>query len=146
MVGRLASFDANEINQLHGMNVWLVPWNTPVLIEANKFWFYAISLSIFGAVVEIVVSLFPGSKAQEGEGKATQQNGSAKENMDEISARQSQKQRSIEPLVKSVVVDGCDLLLPGTFLGWMEASEAMIGVTMVLSTLVSGGDVWDRAQ
>lgn len=48
--------------------------------------------------------------------------------------------------MKRIVVDGCDLLIPGVFVGWMQVSDLMIGVTMVISTAVSGGDAWVKAQ
>lgn len=112
------------------MNVWPVPWNTPVLVEANKFWFYALCLSIVGAVVEILGSLLSTGVQKKGK------NGGAKGGRAQPTA----------PLVKRIVVDGCDLLLPGTFLGWIEAGDFTVGVAMVLSTVVASGDVWARAQ
>jgi hypothetical protein len=32
------------------MNVYPVYWNKPVIVEAYKFWFYALALSIVGAL------------------------------------------------------------------------------------------------
>lgn len=48
--------------------------------------------------------------------------------------------------MKRVIVDACDLLIPGSFLGWIGVGNAMVGMAMVLSTVLSGGDVWARAQ
>lgn len=40
-------------------------------------------------------------------------------------------------------VDACDMLIPGTFLGWIEMGQLGVGIGMVVSTLVSGWDMWN---
>lgn len=44
--------------------------------------------------------------------------------------------------MKRVLVDGCDLLIPGAFLGWFGLGDDAVGVAMVVSTVVSGRDIW----
>lgn len=117
------------------MNVWPVPWNTPVLTEANKFWFYAISLSILGAVWELLFSPVPETK---------QQNGSAKKSGSE-KAKPPKKTPS-STLLKGVVIDACDLLLPGFFLGWIPVDDLQVGSAMIVSTLLASQDIWAKAQ
>lgn len=46
-------------------------------------------------------------------------------------------------LKKMLCVDACDLLIPGTFLGWIEMGQLGVGVGMVVSTFVSGWDMWN---
>lgn len=123
--------------QLHAMNVYPVHWNKPVLVEAYKFWFYALALSIVGALWGLLFGSAPASDSASG-GKVQQdekKGGSSKE-----------RKVSAKPLVKRIVVDGCDLLIPGVFLGWIQVSEVVVGMAMVVSTVVAGRDIWIKAQ
>ncbi|EAW06519.1 PEX11 domain protein [Aspergillus clavatus NRRL 1] len=117
---------------LHAMNVWRVSWGDSLLVEAYKFWFYGLALSILGACWGL---LFPGKVKQSakgawGKGKGKKVSSSAGSSV----------------LVRRVVVDGCDLLIPGASLGWMAVSDLVVGMAMVVSTLVAGRDVWMKAQ
>lgn len=109
-----------------------MPWNAPVLVEANKFWFYALGLSVFGAVYELVFHFLwasaDGRRAQKGKEKK----GDSKK----------KPVPSATPLVKRIVVDGCDLLIPGLFLGWTPFGSLGVGLAMLLSTGVTSRDIW----
>ena len=48
--------------------------------------------------------------------------------------------------LKRTIIVGCDLLIPGSFLGWIPASSLQVGVATLVSTLLSMGDVWARVQ
>ncbi|KAH1805644.1 hypothetical protein KXV31_009767 [Aspergillus fumigatus] len=118
------------------MDVYPVSWNEPVIVEAYKFWFYALALSIVGALWGLVFASFSTSASA---GKAQRHAKKGK----------SSKERQAEgsgPLMKRIVVDGCDLLIPGVFLGWIQVSEVVVGMAMVVSTLVAGRDIWIKAQ
>ncbi|RHZ53105.1 PEX11 domain protein [Aspergillus thermomutatus] len=134
-------FVLEDCTILHAMNVYPVQWNKPVLVEAYKFWFYALALSIVGALWGLLFGSASGSpsagKVQQDEKKG----GSGKEGKEG-----GRKEVSTGPLVKRIVVDGCDLLIPGVFLGWIQVSDVVVGMAMVVSTLVAGRDVWVKAQ
>ncbi|KAE8386265.1 peroxisomal biogenesis factor 11 [Aspergillus alliaceus] len=134
-------FVLEDLTILHAMNVYHVSWNMPVLVEAYKFWFYALSLSIFGAVWGLLFTSSPSPGKTGGNG-----NKKGGKNAVKVARGDERHRAERRVLVKRIVVDGCDLLIPGVFVGWMNASELMVGVTMVVSTVVSGGDVWGRAQ
>ena len=126
------------------MNVYLVPWNEPVMIESNKFWFYGICLSILSAVVELLFLFSKPATVEEKSANGAKANGSVKERGSKV---QAQKQsQTVIPLLNSIVVDGCDLLLPGTFLGWIQADDLSVGAAMVVSTIVASGGIWEAAQ
>ncbi|KAG2019567.1 hypothetical protein GB937_005116 [Aspergillus fischeri] len=129
-------FVLEDCTILHAMNVYPVYWNKPVIVEAYKFWFYALALSIVGALWGLV---FASGSTSASAGKAQRdekKGGSSKERKAGVSG----------PLIKRIVVDGCDLLIPGAFLGWIQVSEVVVGMAMVVSTLVAGRDIWIKAQ
>jgi hypothetical protein len=47
---------------------------------------------------------------------------------------------------KQLVIDGCDLFIPGAVVGWMPFSPLTVGVAMAISTLLQLGDMWPRIQ
>lgn len=102
--------------------------------EANQFWFYALSFSLLGALY----ALFSPST-----GRASQAKSEEKK-----SGKKSEKAASASvdssALVKQIVVDGCDLLIPAELLNWMPTGDLVLGVTMVLSTVLTGRDIWTR--
>ncbi|RJE24116.1 PEX11 domain protein [Aspergillus sclerotialis] len=140
-------FVLEDLTILHAMNVYLVPWNEPVLIESNKFWFYGICLSILSAVVELLF-LFsrPATTVTKKRANGAKENGSTKENESSETIQAQKQSQKIMPLLKGIVVDGCDLLLPGTFLGWIQADELSVSAAMVVSTIVASGAIWEAAQ
>ncbi|KAL4895166.1 peroxisomal biogenesis factor 11 [Aspergillus ambiguus] len=132
-------FFLEDLTILHAMNLYPVPWNKPVLVEAYKFWFYALSLSVLSSLWRLAFNATkqPSITKTYEKGKKA-----AKATAEQASALREQR----NALVKRVVVDGCDLLIPGTFVGWIEASDLMVGMAMVVSTLVAGRDIWVRSQ
>ncbi|GFF71502.1 hypothetical protein IFM60648_03444 [Aspergillus lentulus] len=131
-------FVLEDCTILHAMNVYPVYWNKPVIVEAYKFWFYALALSIVGALWGLLVA--SGSTSTSASAGKVQQDEKKGESSKERKAGVS------GPLMERIVVDGCDLLIPGVFLGWIKVSELVVGMAMVVSTLVAGRDIWIKAQ
>ncbi|KAG2416693.1 hypothetical protein HFD88_007909 [Aspergillus terreus] len=121
---------------LHDMNIWQVSWYTPLLMEANKFWFYSICLSLTRAVWEL---LFVGSATQSKNSHAGKKEKPEKEST-------SRPTPSTTAILKRMVVDACDLTLPGSFLGWTPVGDLGVGIAMVISTVVASQDIWTKAQ
>ncbi|KFX91837.1 hypothetical protein V495_07432 [Pseudogymnoascus sp. VKM F-4514 (FW-929)] len=124
---------------LHDMNIWLVSWYTPILIEGNKFWFYAICTSIARTVGMLLFGLGKEEKLQK-----------ANPNMDEKKGQEKLSPSAPVPsttsLLRQLVTDSCDLALPASFLGWVNPGSLGVGCAMVVSTVLPWGDVWARAQ
>ncbi|KAB8208365.1 peroxisomal biogenesis factor 11 [Aspergillus parasiticus] len=133
-----------DLTILHALGVHPVAWNTPVLVEAFKFWFYSLALSVFGAVWGLLFISPSSTSSKTSDNEKKNENKNAKKTVSNSDDSQTKAQRTA--LMKRIVVDGCDLLIPGVFVGWMQVSDLMIGVTMVISTVVSGGDAWVKAQ
>jgi hypothetical protein len=115
------------------MNVYHVSWYRPLLTEANKFWFYALILSITRATWEL---LFTSSSPSPNKGGGEKEKGKAP-----VTAG-----RTKSALVKKIIIDTCDLTLPGSFIGWVPVTGLQIGVAMIVSTLLAGHGVWVAQQ
>lgn len=57
-----------------------------------------------------------------------------------------EKKPDLTPLVKSLIVDACDIVIPGSVLGWIPASSTQVGIVMIISTLIASGDIWAQAN
>lgn len=135
---------ANTV-QLHAMDVYLVPWEQRVMKEANTFWFYALSFSIAGAIYGLIFSGSGKTPSKAKEDKKNVKNGAKaeKESM-EVAADSKVGATKTTALVRQIVVESCDLVLPVTLLGWVHLGDLVVGGTMVVSTLLTGREIWKR--
>jgi hypothetical protein len=49
-------------------------------------------------------------------------------------------------LIRRLVTDCFDLLIPGSVTGWLVTSPVIAGTTMVISTTLSAKDIWDKYE
>ncbi|RDW65805.1 PEX11 domain protein [Aspergillus mulundensis] len=115
---------------LHDMNVARVDWHHALMTEANKFWFYALALSVLRCTWELLSPQAPDTPKTTGGEKSDPK----------TTAKQTRAPKW--PLVKRIIIDGCDLTLPGSFLGWTPVTPLQIGLGMVVSTVFAGHNVW----
>ncbi|KAH8703132.1 peroxin PEX11-1 [Talaromyces proteolyticus] len=128
-------FLMEDFTILDAMGVWVAPWAQDLFTESNKWWFYAISLSLIGSTFSL---FFPPSQSNSEADKTTKT-----ENEKKPVVKQTP---DLTPLVKKIIVDGCDILLPGSFLGWIQATPTQVGVAMIVSTLVTSKDIWVKVN
>jgi len=120
------------------MSLWEPPWAKMVMREANKFWFYAICFSIIETII-YALGLVPPEKEivekdkVQGKGKIWKR-------------RIPVKRTSGKEIVKKLVLDGCDLLVPGHHTGWIRTNSALVGEASVMSTLLTAAEVWKRVN
>ncbi|KAJ5604382.1 subunits of heterodimeric actin filament capping protein Capz [Penicillium lagena] len=126
-----------DLTILHATGVHPVPWNNRILREAFQFWFYALALSVARSSWCL---LFTSSKPAETTRPAKDQ----KQQKDEDEKKKKKKPcaSAAAPLMKQLVADSCDLLLPGSLLGWIPVGDLAVGVSTVVSTLITGQQVW----
>lgn len=122
------------------MGIWVTPWAKDTFVESNKWWFYAIALSLIGSTFSL---FFP---PPEFRGKPPQSQKSGNNTETEKTPATEQAKLDLTPIVKGIIVDGCDILQPGSFLGWIQATPTQVGVAMVISTLVTSKDIWVKAN
>lgn len=116
------------------MGVWVTPWAQETFVESNKWWFYGIALSLIASTFSL---FFPPAEYR-GKPPVTTET--------EKPTASEQTKPDLTPIVKGIIVDACDILLPGSFLGWIQATPTQVGVAMVVSTLVTSRDVWVKAN
>lgn len=109
------------------------------MIEANKFWFYAICLSIARNIGKLFFRPAVPNKIQSSQVAEEKRGRSQKPSP-------SKAEPSTSSLVKQLVIDSCDLTLPASFIGWVSLGNVGIGMAMVVSTLLAGQQLWSKIQ
>ncbi|EGP84703.1 uncharacterized protein MYCGRDRAFT_62362 [Zymoseptoria tritici IPO323] len=121
----------------NAMGVTTFTWGTRVQLEANKCWFYAICASI---ALSLYSLLFPAAISNIAPSKAT-------DSAARTSPPSSQSNRASHwSLMTGLLTDACDLLIPGSAIGWTPASGLVVGTSMAISTLLSGRVIWVKVQ
>lgn len=126
------------------MGIWSTTWSRDVFVSANQFWFYALTLSLIGSIWTLISSPVPESESEKKKKGSEPPSAEKDEKTPNTLARKHTPDRT--PLLKRIVVDGCDLLIPGSFVGWIGATPTQVGVAMVVSTVVAAQDIWVTAQ
>ena len=115
------------------MGVHESDWATPLFLEANKFWFYGICLSLLLGVVQLWgLGASPAKQSEE------------KEDAEKVKRERKEWEATRGTIVRKLVIDGCDLLTPGVTTGWIVFSSANVGMAMVVSTLLASIEIWER--
>ncbi|KAJ5666630.1 hypothetical protein N7462_011039 [Penicillium macrosclerotiorum] len=133
-------FILEDLTILHAMGVYLVPWEARVMREANTFWFYALFFSILGSVYGLLFTSDERSPKAEDQKKKSGQK-SQKEKAATIAEPEVPHSST---LVRQIIVDSCDMLIPAELLNWFPTGDLVLGVTMVMSTLLTGHAIWKR--
>ncbi|EXJ58518.1 hypothetical protein A1O7_05944 [Cladophialophora yegresii CBS 114405] len=142
------------------------PWAVATQTEALKLWFYALAVSVMLDLYEILVvyssdssapvpattpsqpaSTSKGSPIKEDEKQAMRStksppNAAPAAGTDSF-AFNAAKRRST---YRQLVIDGCDLLIPGAAVGWLALDPITVGVAGSISALVGGSEAWARVN
>lgn len=132
------------------MGVCNTPWSSTCALEGNKFWFYSLSISIFGGLWDLYHLLAnndttPKPNSQEN----THDLDLATKPVDstQIIAEQPGKNKKgkfkTEILLK-IIENAADIFQPGAGTGWIVSDRGIVGVMTVVSTLLSSRDIWKR--
>ncbi|OXV09476.1 hypothetical protein Egran_02763 [Elaphomyces granulatus] len=130
-------FLLEDLTIMDAMGIWGTTWGRDILIEANRFWFYSLILSLCCSLW----TLSPRSNISNRRSSSDHSTTEKTQQPDE-----KEKQPSSAPVVKQIVVDSFDLLIPGAFVGWIAASPVQVGLATIISTVVTSRDIWIQAQ
>lgn len=132
------------------MKVTSSSWGPEVLQESLKFWFYALSASILLSIYDIRMTWTTIEAVSEvtQNGQAVGMGDSKKSHKTTPVSSKPSSAASIgtASIYKKLLIDCCDLLIPGAATGWIVTDPVTIGVTGCISSLLSMEDIWKRVQ
>jgi cytoskeletal protein RodZ len=60
--------------------------------------------------------------------------------------KQANQQIQRARLYKTLLLDSCDIFIPGSAVGWIDASTVTVGIASCISSLISLDEMWKRVQ
>ncbi|THV54785.1 hypothetical protein BGAL_0020g00390 [Botrytis galanthina] len=132
------------------MGVCNTPWSSTCTLEGNKFWFYSLSISIFGGLWDLYhllanndTTLKPNSQEN------THDSDLATKPVDVTQIIAEQPGKNKKGKIKTeiwlkIIENAADLFQPGAGTGWIVSDRGVVGVMTVVSTLLSSRDIWKR--
>ena len=115
-------------------------WAADLFIEAMRLWFYSLVLSILCGLMELWALHWTDIATEKKVAEET-------EKPVEIAVMEGKsRNRKKRKITKKLVIDGCDLFIPGSATGWMATSQSNVGMLSVASTLLAGSDIWARVN
>jgi hypothetical protein len=139
----LLLLNADEF-KMDAMGIWSSDWAPRLFVEAMKFWFYSISFSIFLSLVLLCSQLWKLSlppKRESGKGEKT-----VEAEVDRVATETKQSIALWRGLLKKLVIDCCDIFIPGLTTGWLVVSSGTVGILGIISTVLASLDIWERVQ
>lgn len=124
------------------MGLTSASWGPHLLIESQKFWFYAIATSLLSSFYQLLFAqttiqpVTPALHEKDTLGKATPVSASAL----------LQAGRNNTDLYRQILIDGCDLFVPGAAVGWIPVETLSVGVFMSVSSVLAMGSMWPKVQ
>jgi hypothetical protein len=140
------------------------PWAVVTQTEALKLWFYALAVSVVLDLYEILVVYSPGSTVSSPPQAATATAAATSKGPPPVNEEKRQASRSTNApstagadtfdfnaakrrsTYRQLIIDGCDLLIPGAAVGWLALDPITVGVAGTISALVGGSDAWARVN
>ncbi|KAJ5484185.1 hypothetical protein N7539_005981, partial [Penicillium diatomitis] len=129
-------FILEDLTILHAMGVYLVPWEPRVMQEANTFWFCALAFSIAGAVWALLSSspAKPVSEIKSSESEKRKLEPKPGHQDKKLTTHAKTNYVGSSKLVRQIIAESCDVILPVTLLGWYPTGDLTVGLTMVLDS------------
>lgn len=120
-------------------------WAPTLQIEALKFWFYALAVSAVLGLYELFLLASAPTEAKTPTTEKKGQKGKKEPAVPgELSSDVRAEKRRV--ILKRVVADSCDLLIPGAIVGWIPLGPVPIGIAGSISAVLGGSEVWERVN
>ncbi|KAK7703601.1 hypothetical protein SLS64_008914 [Diaporthe eres] len=147
--------------QVPGFSVWGAQWFSVLFVEGQRFWFFGLACGVASGLVKIVKLLAYAPVPPTGEGYGTGEKRDESEMADWEKERERlrkimwvrKEQRKLwksntktksKGLVRKCVADLLDMVMPGSVVGWWKVDQGTLGVILIITTYLTGCEVWER--
>lgn len=131
--------------KIDGLQLWSPEWDRAVMIEAQRFWLFALACGALSSFLKMqrLRAARPTKAVERGSGaQKTKQNTTVTTVNEKIEERLRTKK--LHGFARSVVANSLDIILPGVVVGWIDASPGTVGLAMLVTTILTGMDAWER--
>lgn len=135
--------------RIEGFQVLSPEWDRKLMIEAQRFWLFALACGALSSFLKRQKLRAPAPKKVVGSSdinEKTQTAVATSTKEDEAVAKIEEQARAKKRsgLARNAVANALDIILPGAMLGWINASPGTVGLAMLVTTILTGKDAWDR--
>lgn len=161
----LETLTLGDALQLPGLPLWGAAWAPILHVEGQRFWLLALACGVLSGLLKIVKLVAYGPVPQTGEGYGGGGIAAAADETKDMPEwqRQREKMRRVVyarrearrawkgeirtrgyALARRCVADLFDMPVPGSVVGWVRVEPGTVGMVMVVSTWLTGVEVWER--
>jgi hypothetical protein len=147
--------------QVPGFSLWGPQWASALFVEGQRFWLFALGCGVASGLLKFVKLLAYAPVPPTGEGYGTGEKRDESEMEDWEKERERlrkimwvrKEQRKLwksnikvksKGLVRKCVADLLDMVMPGSIVGWWKADQGTLGVILIITTYLTGWEVWER--
>lgn len=125
-------------------------WGPHLLLESQKFWFYAIATSLLLSFYQLLFTptstKFPTLVVNEKEATTEKTSPAQATNTEKKTVVPAQATTRNTDLYRQILMDGCDLFVPGAAVGWIPIETLSVGIFMSISSVLAMGSMWPKIQ
>lgn len=140
----------------------------PILhVEAQRFWLFALVCGLCSGLLKLVKLVAYGPVPQTGEGYGLGEGGWKRKDEKDMAEWERQRERMRKIVwarkegrrvwkmeirtrgyrtARRCLADLLDLVVPGAVVGWVKVAPGTVGACMVISTWLTGLEVWERCR
>jgi hypothetical protein len=138
--------------KIEGLQLWSPEWDRTVMIEAQRFWLFALACGALSSFLKMQrlrraapMQVVGGrSVAVKEKAKANDTAGTVEKEQAAAKAEERIRMKKIHGLARNVAASSLDIVLPGAIIGWIDASPGTVGLAMLITTILTGMDAWER--
>jgi hypothetical protein len=123
--------------KIDGLQLWSPETDRAVMVEAQRFWLFALACGAMSSFLKMQRLRREAYKPKKTE--KTEKTDKADKTV--AAARTKQIYRH----ARGVAANSLDIVLPGVIVGWIDADPGTVGLAMLVTTLLTGMDAWERA-
>ncbi|KAL2127380.1 hypothetical protein VTI74DRAFT_10829 [Chaetomium olivicolor] len=136
-----AFVDVVLAEQVAGLRVWGEERAAEMAMDGQKFWFLGL---VCAAVAGYSRWKLLAWKGRELNGDRRREGDKGRQEEKESEREMEENSKKANKVYRRLMADMMDLPVPGTVVGWMSLAPAKVGGFMLVSTVLTGMEVWER--
>ena len=133
--------------KIPGLAVWGVELESILKIESQRCWLFALVAGALACMLRLSrlqdispTRTMPEKVTQKDTGINEKENAKMEGERSRISIKRAQSSRLTTKMVACLL----DMALPGSVVGWIPASKSSVAIIMLVTSVLTGADVWER--
>jgi hypothetical protein len=133
--------------RIPGLAIWGIEVESAIKIESQRCWLFALIVGALACMLHLSrvqdltpTRTVPSKVTQKNLGIEEKENAKTEEGRSRVSTDRAQSRRLTRKMVACVL----DMALPGSVVGWIPASKSSVAIITLVTSVLTGADVWER--